>query len=812
MQQQLGQTQNLVNALRVQLSSKVNRKQVTQMVDTVKDSILATVGDAGEDDGTSTVVVKMDLIKTQLASMNVKIGENARDLKMIDQAVAFMNDVRMETHGEVPTHQEALWEKYDMLEEQVKHAVHHFEKMARHNTEEFETVAKSLRVAVDDKIHVFQEEQAKKPVAKRGEVDHGEEDKAVTTNVLAHAFGVHVEEEGGMDDVPPGFGWALRRVSGRVNTVHAELAAVKASLGTHANRLKALESQRSGIELDHKTLKEIQNKVNLEMGAVLEKAEGFHTRITKCDRAIRALQTESEERGNQGGGNTEGNNGDQQFAQVDEDALFAKLSDVVANTVSTSARDTDAKLSKVTRDLDILTKTVSEAPKAVAETVDISADGPEPALSDKVKHREWQMLTALATANRTITSQGNNIFRHEQLIEQLQVDVVGKADGAPIDKLVEQQRQTTEEINELGRVIDKTNVKVLGLDEEVKKCRRDKAGKRDVEIIEADIGEIMDKLKKINTMGLGLTAEDANGSKMDDKAKEDLEQLSSQMVRFQKRQTSIAWAVVTLAGGSREAKLLQKIRAPGDDPQVGFQLGTTPRKSGDSPAAMGKSIVSEGKGSVQESPVESSPGKQVNPNKASDEKALTAIKTDESSGAKAVEPMGEPLPDTLDNDWALLMQAWDDMIAATQLKPKANFALSTELCDQVNTSLYHLARHESQIQEKMDRQECMRLLDHLRSGIGDNAIVSSITSSRALHHSSHKGSDKNTICMACHQHVADPVAHQRMHTDEAMNQAKGYNVADRTKKFKNMNGSGEHQTDPRLVHPPVSKSLSRSCF
>ena len=30
------------------------------MVEVVKDSILATIGDAGEDDGTSTVIVRMD--------------------------------------------------------------------------------------------------------------------------------------------------------------------------------------------------------------------------------------------------------------------------------------------------------------------------------------------------------------------------------------------------------------------------------------------------------------------------------------------------------------------------------------------------------------------------------------------------------------------------------------------------------------------------------------------------------------------------------------------------------------------------------
>ena len=107
------------------------------------------------------------------------------------------------------------------------------------------------------------------------------------------------------------------------------------------------------------------------------------------------------------------------------------------------------------------------------------------------------------------------------------------------------------------------------------------------------------------------------------------------------------------------------------------------------------------------------------------------------------------------------------MIAATQLKPKANFNLSTELCDQVNTALYHLARHETLIAGKMDRDECLKLLEGLKPGEG--AMVSSITQTRALHQKN--SPDRNVVCMACHQPVADPTLHTRVHTDEGFNQA-----------------------------------------
>ena len=159
---------------------------------------------------------------------------------------------------------------------------------------------------------------------------------------------------------------------------------------------------------------------------------------------------------------------------------------------------------------------------------------------------------------------------------------------------------------------------------------------------------------------------------------------------------------------------------------------------------------------------------------------------------------------TLDKDWTLLMQAWDDMIAATQLKPKANFNLSTELCDQVNTALYHLARHETLIAGKMDRAECLKLLDGLKPG--DGAMVSSITQTRALHQKNSPARD--VTCMACHQSVADPTLHTRIHTDEGFNQARGNNIAPKVHRFKSIAGPGQEdhkqlsQVHGVQQHPP----------
>jgi len=793
---QLNKVQQLANTLRAQVASKCDRQQVSFMIDTVRDAILATLGDGGEEEGTSQVAVRIDLLKINLASVTAKVADVMQQQKTLSETVCVMRNLEG-SEEERPATEDTLWERIKFLEEKTERNTTTTDKKFKQATDEMNQTIKQLRMTADEQIAA-----AIKSATGVTPPQKPAEKKAASGE----------EKEAGAIEVPEGFGWALREMAGRVNILQTELAMMKGTVSSHTSRLSDLDSTVSHHPSNLAKLQTWKENADKELMALVQKAESFHENLRKCQKSVRDLKKNVDDNAENGSGPPSGAY-EATGPAVNEDELFEKMSDVIAFAVQGSEKELSKQIAMLRKEVEVLKRAFAEVPAPAAAPVADQVEVP--------MNMDEKASFELANINRTLTAHGKNLVRFEQSLEQLQTDVAGKADTVEVEKLHGQMKHRTDEINALAEVIDQANKSVDNFNEQLHKVRREKAGKDDLLVVEADLGEIMESVKKLQNRPVESERDDEAipGNVSEDLAltRESLNEIASQMIRLQKRQTSIAWAVVTMAGGSREKKAMEKLPGGG---QYGTAQPTTPEGAAKaslastqqlagadtSSEAGGAAPKSEGKSGSPRGILEAGrvrAAREGNPEKPLSESAATklAASMDHESGSPP--PTGEAGVHTLDSDWKLLMQAWDDMIQAAQLKPKANLSLSLEAGEQLHAALYHLARHENLVQEKIGKQEAIELIEKYLGSVSNNSMLGSSAVVRQML-PGHGGGD-STTCMSCHQPVADPVTNaSKPLTDEGLNQARGMNVAPKVAKFQAVHGTSPHEVSSRLTHPPLA--------
>jgi len=153
--------------------------------------------------------------------------------------------------------------------------------------------------------------------------------------------------------------------------------------------------------------------------------------------------------------------------------------------------------------------------------------------------------------------------------------------------------------------------------------------------------------------------------------------------------------------------------------------------------------------------------------------------------------------------WEVISKQWADATSSNQLFTKGSHMQQLQLTEQMGELLYHVGRHEKQLQNKADKSELKRMSGGASSPAdARDAALTNIAISKG----------RTAMCMSCLRTVKLGEEHHHRHPHHqvtAMGRNNRNNKALADKRESIMKGTHRHEVPMHLTHPGVDKSTRR---